>query len=41
MTTNDSSAPSGEFDTSKPDQAKARTLAAALPWLIRRRACIS
>ncbi len=23
----------GEFDTSKPDQAKARTLAAALPWL--------
>ncbi len=33
MTTNDSSAPSGEFDTSKPDQAKARTLAAALPWL--------
>ena len=28
---NDSSA--GEFDTSKPDQAKARTLAAALPWL--------
>ncbi len=30
---NDSSAPSGEFDTSKPDQAKARTLAAALPWL--------
>ena len=30
---NDSSAPTGEFDTSKPDQAKARTLAAALPWL--------
>jgi acetylglutamate kinase len=30
---NDSSALSGEFDTSKPDQAKARTLAAALPWL--------
>jgi acetylglutamate kinase len=30
---NDSSA--GEFDTSKPDQAKARTLAAALPWLKR------
>ena len=29
---NDSSA--GEFDTSKPDQAKARTLAAALPWLM-------
>jgi len=29
---NDSS--SGEFDTSKPDQAKARTLAAALPWLM-------
>jgi len=28
---NDSS--TGEFDTSKPDQAKARTLAAALPWL--------
>jgi acetylglutamate kinase len=23
----------GQFDTSKPDQAKARTLAAALPWL--------
>ncbi len=33
MSSNDSSAPSGEFDTSKPDQAKARTLAAALPWL--------
>jgi acetylglutamate kinase len=31
MNTNDSS--TGEFDTSKPDQAKARTLAAALPWL--------
>jgi acetylglutamate kinase len=30
---NDSS--SGQFDTSKPDQAKARTLAAALPWLMR------
>jgi acetylglutamate kinase len=30
---NDSSRPGGEFDTSKPDQAKARTLAAALPWL--------
>jgi acetylglutamate kinase len=30
---NDSS--TGEFDTSKPDQAKARTLAAALPWLKR------
>jgi len=30
---NDSEA--GEFDTSKPDQAKARTLAAALPWLKR------
>jgi acetylglutamate kinase len=30
---NDSTA--GEFDTSKPDQAKARTLAAALPWLKR------
>ncbi|GAA4750541.1 acetylglutamate kinase [Nocardioides endophyticus] len=30
---NDSS--SGQFDTSKPDQAKARTLAAALPWLKR------
>ncbi len=29
---NDSS--SGEFDTSRPDQAKARTLAAALPWLM-------
>ncbi len=28
---NDSS--TGEFDTSRPDQAKARTLAAALPWL--------
>ncbi len=28
---NDSSI--GEFDTSRPDQAKARTLAAALPWL--------
>jgi len=27
--------PSGEFDTSKPDQAKARVLAAALPWLKR------
>jgi acetylglutamate kinase len=25
----------GQFDTSKPDQAKARTLAAALPWLKR------
>jgi acetylglutamate kinase len=33
MTSNDSSA--GEFDTSRPDQAKARTLAAALPWLKR------
>jgi len=32
-TSNDSSMASGEFDTSKPDQAKARTLAAALPWL--------
>ena len=31
--TNDSNG--GEFDTSKPDQAKARTLAAALPWLKR------
>jgi hypothetical protein len=32
---NDSGVPTGEFDTSKPDQAKARTLAAAaLPWLI-------
>jgi acetylglutamate kinase len=30
---NDSSSPMGAFDTSKPDQAKARTLAAALPWL--------
>ncbi|MDN4161499.1 acetylglutamate kinase [Nocardioides abyssi] len=30
---NDSSSPTGAFDTSKPDQAKARTLAAALPWL--------
>jgi acetylglutamate kinase len=30
---NDSS--SSQFDTSKPDQAKARTLAAALPWLKR------
>jgi acetylglutamate kinase len=30
---NDSS--TGEFDTSRPDQAKARTLAAALPWLKR------
>jgi acetylglutamate kinase len=30
---NDSS--SGQFDTSKPDQAKARTLAGALPWLKR------
>jgi acetylglutamate kinase len=30
---NDSS--SGQFDTSKPDRAKARTLAAALPWLKR------
>jgi acetylglutamate kinase len=30
---NDSS--SGQVDTSKPDQAKARTLAAALPWLKR------
>jgi acetylglutamate kinase len=28
---NDSS--TGEFDTSRPDRAKARTLAAALPWL--------
>ena len=26
---------SGSFDTSKPDQAKARTLAGALPWLKR------
>ncbi|GAA4713401.1 acetylglutamate kinase [Nocardioides conyzicola] len=26
---------SGQFDISKPDQAKARTLAAALPWLKR------
>jgi acetylglutamate kinase len=26
---------SGQFDTSKPDQAKARTLAGALPWLKR------
>ncbi|MBS45778.1 MAG: acetylglutamate kinase [Nocardioides sp.] len=33
MTGNDSSLPTGEFDTSKPDQAKARTLAAALTWL--------
>ncbi|CAN5467112.1 acetylglutamate kinase [soil metagenome] len=33
MTPNDSSLASGEFDTSKPDQAKARTLAGALPWL--------
>ena len=31
---NDSST-TGQFDTSKPDQAKARTLAAALPWLKR------
>ena len=31
--TNDSSLATGAFDTSKPDQAKARTLAAALPWL--------
>ncbi len=32
--TNDSSAVvDGTFDTSRPDQAKARTLAAALPWL--------
>jgi acetylglutamate kinase len=30
---NDSSLAAGEFDTSKPDQAKARTLAGALPWL--------
>lgn len=30
---NDSSLASGAFDTSKPDQAKARTLAGALPWL--------
>jgi acetylglutamate kinase len=30
---NDSS--TGQFDTSKPDQAKARILAAALPWLKR------
>ncbi|WP_028645343.1 acetylglutamate kinase [Nocardioides sp. URHA0020] len=30
---NDSS--SGQFDTSKPDRAKARTLAGALPWLKR------
>ncbi len=30
---NDSSLATGAFDTSKPDQAKARTLAAALPWL--------
>ncbi|MGA8256768.1 MAG: acetylglutamate kinase [Nocardioides sp.] len=30
---NDSSLPVGAFDTSKPDQAKARTLAGALPWL--------
>jgi acetylglutamate kinase len=34
-TTNDSSLATGEFDTSRPDQAKARTLAAALPWLER------
>ena len=33
LMSDDSSA--GEFDTSKPDQAKARTLAAALPWLKR------
>ena len=34
--TNDSAvAPDGTFDTSKPDRAKARTLAAALPWLKR------
>ena len=33
--TNDSALASGEFDTSKPDKAKARTLAAALPWLKR------
>lgn len=31
--TNDSGIGTGEFDTAKPDQAKARTLAAALPWL--------
>lgn len=30
---NDSSSPADEFDISRPDQAKARTLAAALPWL--------
>ena len=36
--TNDSAvAPDGTFDTSKPDRAKARTLAAALPWLKRYR----
>ncbi|MQW76216.1 acetylglutamate kinase [Nocardioides sp. dk4132] len=33
--TNDSSATMTSFDTSKPDQAKARTLAGALPWLKR------
>ena len=33
MTTTRNDSSSGEFDTSKPDQAKARTLAAALPWL--------
>ena len=33
MTPNDSSLASGEFNTSRPDRAKARTLAAALPWL--------
>ncbi len=32
---NDSSSGDGRFDTSKPDQAKARILAAALPWLKR------
>ncbi|WP_182526742.1 acetylglutamate kinase [Nocardioides dongkuii] len=32
---NDSTLPDGSFDTGKPDQAKARTLAAALPWLKR------
>ena len=32
---NDSTSPVGSFDTSKPDQSKARTLAAALPWLKR------
>ena len=30
---NDSSLASGAFDISKPDQAKARTLAGALPWM--------